>query len=315
VKAYIVKRLLMFIPTLLAVAVIMFLFIHIVPGDPVVVMLGSDASDADYNRLREQLGLDRPMLVQMGYWFTDVLRGDLGYSYFLQQDVTSAILARLPVTGTLTLMGLAVAVLVGIPAGLIAAVRRHTWLDSTVMFGSVLGLSVPNFWLGLNMIFLFAVVLGWVPSGGYTPWTEDPTDALKRMILPSIAVGLSGAAVIARMTRSAMLDVLHEDYVTTARAKGLSSYAVNARHALRNALIPICTVIGIVIGGLLAGSVVIETVFNLRGIGRLIVDSIARRDYPVLQGGILFVTVIYLTVNLVIDLLYAWLDPRIHYTG
>jgi peptide/nickel transport system permease protein len=312
-KEYIAKRLLMFIPTLLAVALIMFLFIHIVPGDPTSQMLGPDASEADLERLREDLGLNEPMVVQMGSWFANVLRGDLGYSYFLRQDVTGLILARLPVTASLTVMGVFVSVTVGIPLGLVAAVRRETWLDSSVMFGAVLGLSIPNFWLGLNMIFLFAVVLGWVPAGGYTPWTEDPIEAFKRLILPALALGLSGAAVIARMTRSAMLEVLRADYVTTARAKGLSSYAVNARHAFRNALIPIFTVIGIVIGGMLAGSVVIETVFNLRGVGRLVVDSISRRDYPVLQGGILFVTVIYLTTNLIVDLLYVWLDPRIHY--
>jgi peptide/nickel transport system permease protein len=313
-KEYVAKRLLMFIPTLLVVALIMFFFIHIVPGDPAVVMLGPDATAADQERLREALGLNEPMLVQMGSWFANILRGDLGYSYFLQQDVSSAIINRLPITASLTVMGAFVALAVGVPAGLIAAIWSRSWFDSAVMVGSTLGLSVPNFWLGLNMILLFAVILGWVPAGGYTPWTEDTGEAFRRLILPSLAIGLSGSAIIARMTRSAMLEVLRQDFVTTARAKGLTPFVVCVRHAFRNALIPVLTVFGFVLGGMLAGSVVIETVFNLRGVGRLIVDSINRRDFPVLQGALLFVTVIYLTVNLIIDLLYAWLDPRIRYT-
>lgn len=312
---YIVQRLLAFIPTLFIVALLLFLFAYLVPGDITSVMLGPDATPEQRERLREQLGLNEPMYVQMRIWFGNVLQGDLGYSYTRQEDVTTTIFSRLPVTASLAMMALFAAVIVGAPAGLIAAVRRKTWLDSSVMFGSVLGLSIPNFWLGLNLIFLFAVVLGWVPSGGNTPWTEDPVDAFKRLILPATALGLSGAAVIARMTRSAMLEVLQEDYITSARSKGLSPFGVNVGHALRNAVIPVATVIGIVFGALLNGSVIIETVFNLRGVGRMIVEAGGARDIPVLQGGILFVTVVYLTVNLIVDILYVWLDPRIKFTA
>jgi peptide/nickel transport system permease protein len=314
-KKYVLQRLLAFIPTLFIVALLMFLFAYLVPGDITAVMLGPDATPEQRAQLREQLGLDQPMYVQMRIWFGNVLQGDLGYSYTRQENVTTTIVSRLPVTASLAVMALFASIAVGVPAGLIAAVKRQTWLDSSVMFGSVLGLSVPNFWLGLNLIFLFAVVLGWLPTGGYTPWTEGPWETFKRLILPATALGLSGAAVIARMTRSAMLEVLDADYITSARAKGLSPFKVNVRHAFRNAVIPVATVIGIVFGSLLNGSVIVETVFNLRGVGRMIVEAGGARDIPMLQGGILFVTVIYLTVNLIVDLLYVWLDPRIKYTN
>jgi peptide/nickel transport system permease protein len=314
-KKYVLQRLLAFIPTLFVVALLMFLFAYLVPGDITAVMLGADATPEQRQQLREQLGLTEPMHVQMRIWFGNVLQGDLGYSYTRQEDVTGVIVSRLPVTASLAVMALFASIAVGVPAGLIAAVKRQTWLDSSVMFGSVLGLSVPNFWLGLNLIFLFAVVLGWLPTGGYTPWTDGPWETFKRLILPATALGLSGAAVIARMTRSTMLEILEQDYITNARAKGVSPFNVTVRHAFRNAVIPVVTVTGIVFGSLLNGSVIIETVFNLRGVGRMIVEAGGARDIPVLQGGILFVTVIYLTVNLTIDLLYVWLDPRIKYTA
>lgn len=314
-KKYIAQRLLAFIPTLFIVALLMFLFAYLVPGDMTAVMLGPDATPEQRDQLREQLGLNEPMHVQMRIWFSNALQGDLGYSHTRKADVTSEIISRLPTTASLAATALLASIAVGVPAGLIAAVRRQTWLDSSVMFGSVLGLSIPNFWLGLNLIFLFAVILGWLPTGGYVAWTEDPWEAFKRLLLPATALGLSGAAVIARMTRSAMLEVLQEDFITSARAKGLSPYNVNVRHAFRNAVIPVATVIGIAFGSLLNGSVIIETVFNLRGVGRLIVEAGGARDIPVLQGSILFVTVIYLTVNLIVDLLYVWLDPRIKYTA
>lgn len=312
-RAYIARRLFMFIPTILAVSLIVFFFIYLIPGDPTALMLGAEASASERAHLREQLGLNEPLLTQMRMWFTNLARGDLGHSHFLGTGVTDIILTRLPVTASLAVLGLLFAIGIGVPAGIIAAAKQQTWIDSSVMFGSVLGLSIPNFWLGLNLILLFAVVLGWLPSGGYVPLTEDPVQAMRRLILPAFVVGLSSAAVIARMTRSAMLEVLRLDYVRTARAKGLSSMNVNLRHAFRNALIPIVTVIGTVFGSLLNGSIVTETVFNLRGVGLLIVDAVNRRDFPVIQGGILFVTVVYLTINLIVDLLYAWLDPRIRY--
>jgi peptide/nickel transport system permease protein len=313
VKAYIVRRLLLFMPTLFAVSVVVFAFIHFVPGNPAAMIVGADASPEAVERVAEALGLNDPIHVQYLSWVSSAVRGDLGRSYMLDTEVTTLLISRLPVTGSLTVMAFFIAIIVGLPAGILAAIRQGTWIDSTVMFGALLGLSVPNFWLGLNLIILFAVILGWLPSGGYVSWSHDPLSAFKALLMPAFALGFSAAAVVARMTRSTVLEVMRLDYIQTARSKGVAEKLVIFRHALRNAMIPIVTVLGVVVGSLLNGSVVTETVFTLPGIGRLVVNAVARRDFPVLQGGILFVTVVYLTVNLVVDIIYTWIDPRIRY--
>jgi peptide/nickel transport system permease protein len=314
VKAYVVRRLLLFVPTLVAVSVVVFAFIHFVPGNPAAMIVGADASPEAEARVAEALGLNEPIHVQYFTWAGRALQGDLGRSYMLDAEVTTLILSRLPVTGSLTVMAFFIALLIGLPAGIVAAIRQGSWIDNSVMFGALLGLSVPNFWLGLNLIILFAVVLGWLPSGGYVNWSDDPIAAFKSLLMPAFALGFSAAAVIARMTRSTVLEVMRLDYIQTARSKGVAERFVIIRHALRNAMIPIVTVLGVVVGSLLNGSVVTETVFTIPGIGRLVVSAVARRDFPVLQGGILFVTVVYLTVNLIVDIIYTWIDPRIRYT-
>lgn len=311
--SFVFNRLLALLPMLLAVSFLVFLMISLVPGDPVATMLGPESTEDQAQILRHQLGLDRPFQERLASWYADALRGDLGESYFLNQPVTTAIASRIPVTLSLTIFALFVSVIVGTTAGVIASLRQGRFADWGIMFLAILGLSIPVFWLALNLMFIFSVRLGWFPTTGYVPLREDPVEYFRHLLLPGLTLGAVNTAVIARMTRSSMLEVLRQDFVRTADAKGLSRHIVVIRHAFRNALLPIVTVIGLSVGELLAGSVITETVFNLPGIGRLIVDAIRRRDYPTVQGGILFVTVIYLLVNLAVDLLYAWINPRIRY--
>ena len=310
---YIARRLLAFIPTLLAVAVIVFFMIYLVPGDPVSLMLGQEASGEAINAKRMEMGLDRPLPERFVSWFADAARGDLGDSYFLNQSVTEALAERLPVTFSLSALALLVAMLVGVAAGIIASIRQGSVVDWLVMLVALFGLSVPSFWLALNLILFFSVQWQLFPVGGYVAFTEDPRAFFEHLFLPSLTLGLINAAVIARMTRSSMLEVLRMDYVRTARAKGLRERVVVYRHAFRNALIPIVTIVGITAGVMLGGSVITETVFNLPGVGRLVVEGVKRRDYPVVQGTILIITCSYLTINLIVDVLYAWINPRIRY--
>lgn len=310
---YIARRLLAFVPTLLVVAVLVFLMIDLVPGDPVTLMLGLEASGESINAKRLELGLHRPLVERMATWFARAARGDLGDSYFLHQSVVEAVVERIPITFSLAALALAVAVVIGMSAGILASVRQGTTLEWGVMVLALFGLSVPSFWLALNLIFLFAVRWQWFPVGGYVALTEAPGTFLRHMFLPGLSLGLVHAAVIARMTRARMLEVLRMDYIRTARAKGLGEWLVVCGHGIRNALIPIVTVIGISAGVLLGGAVVTETVFNLPGVGRLVVEGVKRRDYPIIQGGILFLTCTYMVSNLVVDLLYAWINPRIRY--
>lgn len=310
---YIVRRLLAFIPTLLVVSVLVFLMIDLVPGDPVALMLGLEASGEAINARRLELGLHRPLLERLVSWFANAAQGNLGDSYFLHQSVTQALAERIPITFSLASLALAVAIMVGMSAGVIASVTQGTITDWGVMLLALFGLSVPSFWLALNLIFLFAVRWQWFPVGGYVPFTEDLGSFLKHIFLPGLSLGLIYAAVIARMGRASMLEVLRMDYIRTARAKGLNEWGVLYGHAIKNALIPIVTVIGISAGALLGGTVVTETVFNLPGVGRLVVEGVKRRDYPVIQGGILFITCTYMVTNLLVDLLYAWINPRIRY--
>ncbi|MDQ7857191.1 MAG: ABC transporter permease [Armatimonadota bacterium] len=311
--AYIARRLLALAPVLLIVATVGFFLIYLTPGDPAAVMLGPDATDEDLATLRQIMGLDRPLLVQLGRWYARVLRGDLGYSIFLQRPVLQAIYERLEPTGLLTVLSLLLAIAIGVPAGIAAAVRRNTWVDQASMGVALVGVSVPNFWLGLNLILLFSVYLGLFPVAGYVPLAESAVGTLRTLVLPAVTLGISASALIARMTRSSMLEVMGQDYVRTARAKGNRERRVVYWHALRNAMIPTVTVIGLALGGLLAGAVVTETVFALPGVGRLVISSVLRRDYPVVQGVLMFIAAIYVLVNLLIDVIYVYLDPRVKY--
>lgn len=312
---YVLKRLLAAIPVLLGVSVIAFALVRLVPGDPVTVLLGPGYNEQQAAVLRERYALDRPLPVQYVTWLGRAVRGDLGESFFTGQPVLRAMLERLPVTLELTAIGILFAVLVGVPLGIASAVRPGRWPDHVARVLGLIGISVPGFWLGTILILLLSLKLGWLPSGRFVPLWEDPIENLRRMLMPGLALGLAVAAVTMRTARSAMLEVLRLDYVRTARAKGLSERIVLLRHALRNALVPVVTVIGLQAGYLLGGSVVIEQVFSLPGLGRLALQAISGRDYALLQGTVLFVAVVFVLVNLLVDLLYARLDPRIGYGG
>jgi peptide/nickel transport system permease protein len=312
-KRYIAKRLWSLVPVMFVVATLVFFLVHLTPGDPASVILGPDAPQEAIAELRARLGLDRPLPVQFVRWFGQVLQGNLGESIFLRRPVTQAIVERLEPTLLLAGLATVLAVIIGIPTGVLAAVYRNTWLDRLFMGISIFGVSMPNFWLALNLIFLFALTLAILPVSGYVPLRDDPLLTLRFLLLPAISLGFPQSALIARMTRGSMLDVLSQDYVKTARAKGLSEQLVIYKHALKNTMITVMTVIGIVLAITLSGSVVVETIFGLPGIGRLIINSVLRRDYPVIQGTVLFIAASYVLVNLLIDLLYVYLDPRIKY--
>ncbi len=313
--AYILRRLVMLVPVLLVVGVVVFALVHLTPGDPAAVILGDRATPEDIQRLRGQLGLNDPLPVQFVRWFGGVLRLDFGDSIFLGESVAGALRDRVQPTVLLTIYALLIQLLIGIPAGVFSAVRHNSALDRILTVIAISGAAVPTFFLGILLILLFAVQLRWLPSGGYVPLTEDPVGHFKAMILPAFALGFSSAGLLARLVRSSMLDVLREDYVRTAFAKGLPGKVVVVRHALRNALIPALTVIGASIGALLGGAVVTETVFTIPGMGRLVVQSIARRDYPVIQGAIMTIAMVYVLVNLLVDLLYVYVDPRVRLGG
>jgi len=299
---------------LLLVSLMTFAMIWLVPGDPASAFLDASATPEQVARLRVALGLDKPLPLQMADWYGRVLRGDLGQSILLNRSVAAALVERLPVTLSLAGFALAFAVIFGIAAGTVAAVNHDRWPDQAVMTIALIGLSTPEFWLGLVLILVFAVQLGWLPTGGFVPIVESPTGWLRTILLPALTIGLVQVGFIARMTRASMLEALGQDFVRTADAKGLSRFDVVVRHGLPNALIPILTVIGIVAGALLGGTVIIEQVFSIPGIGRLIIGAIAARDFPVMQGGLLFLAVIYLAVNLTVDILYAVVDPRVRLT-
>lgn len=309
--SFLIRRLAGAILVLALVSLMSFALIWLVPGDPAAAFLDASATPEQVAALRRALGLDLSLPQQMLGWYGRILSGDLGQSVLLNRSVSAALIERLPVTLALAALALAFAVLVGITAGLVAAVNHNRWPDQAVMTAALLGLSVPDFWLGLVMVLVFAVSLGWLPSGGFTLFSQSPGDWLRGMILPALTLGLVQVGFIARMARASMLDTLGQDYVRTADAKGLAKLRVVLRHALPNALIPILTVIGIVSGALLGGAVIVEQVFSIPGIGRLIVGAIAARDFPVLQGGLLFLAVVYLSINLVVDILYAVVDPRV----
>jgi peptide/nickel transport system permease protein len=304
-------RLLALLPMLLALSMASFALVHVIPGDPALVMLGGETSKEEVEQLRRQLGLDKPLPVRYRDWLGQIVRGDLGQSLYNKSRVSEELTWRLPTTLALVGLALALALAIGIPAGILSAAFRNSWVDHAARLLTLVSLSLPSFWLGLMLIILFSLKLDLLPIVGYQPITQGFWQAIRFLILPSAALGAGLAALLTRLTRSSMLEVLGQDYVRTARAKGLRDRVVLMRHALRNALIPIVTVIGINLGILLGGSAVIETVFVLPGVGQLVVRSLYNRDLPVIQGLILYVAVIYVLVNLVVDILYTYLDPRL----
>ncbi len=311
--AYLLKRTVLMVPTLLLVALMVFLLVHFIPGDPAIVMVGGDATPEALEQVRRSLGLDRPLPVQFATWFGHVVTGDLGRSIGTGIPVLDTICERFPTTFVLTTLAMLFSVALAVPSGVLAAKFRNTGKDYLFMLVSLLGVSLPGFWLGLMALLVFSVQLGWFPSSGYVPIWQDPIAGLRYMTLPAITLGFFMAAVVARMTRSSMLEVMRLEYVTHARAKGLTEWSVLLKHALKNAFAPTLTTIGIQYGMLLGGAVVTETVFGLPGLGRFVVTAIYSRDYPAVQGCILFIALVYMFVNLAVDVLYKVFDPRVKY--
>lgn len=307
---FLIYRLLSAIPVLFVVTLVTFLIMWLVPGDISAEIGGIDATAEDLQAIRERLGLDRPLWERAIAWYGDLFRGDLGHSYTLNRSVVDAVLERLPVTLSLAGLALVLATVIGMLLGILASVRHNTWMDQGAMITALVGLSIPDFWFGIVMIILFGVWLGWLPTGGFVPLSEDPIGWAQSMVLPAFTLAITQMGVIARMTRSAMLDVLSQDYIRTARAKGMPARTVIFRHGLGNAMIPIVTVVGVLSGVLLSGAVVIETVFSLPGVGRLIIGAIQRRDFPIIQGGLLITACVFVFVNILVDMAYAWFDPR-----
>jgi peptide/nickel transport system permease protein len=295
------------------VAVLVFVLTRAASGDPVSVLLGDQATAADIARVQQQYGLDKPLPVQFGYWLKELARGNLGDSIFLQRPVTQALWERAEPTTLLALMAVAIAALIGIPAGIVGAVFRGKWIDQIFTSLAMLGASIPSFWLGLVLMQVFAVALGWFPVSGYGDPGAPLLERLRHLVLPAAVLGLLNSALIIRFTRASMLDVLNEDYVRTARAKGLGEWPVVLKHALRNALVPIVTVLGLTVALMIGGAVVTETVFGLPGVGNLVVSAVLRRDYPVIQGALLVIAVIYVIINFAVDLLYTLVDPRVKF--
>ncbi len=305
VVRYLIRRILLTIPVLIGVATLVFSLIHLVPGDPAQAMLGDGASERDIADLRSRLGLDQPLLEQYARFMRGVARGDLGTSFRTGQPVVGAILERVPATIELAMASMLVAMVVAIPLGIVAAVRRGTFADYTAMTVALAGISIPNFWLGPMLAIVFAVQLGWLPVSGRGGWQS--------LVLPAVALGAALAAILARMTRASLLEELRELYVRAARARGVSRVRAILAHALRNSLIPLVTILGLQFGAVLTGAVITETIFAWPGVGRLLIQSIGFRDYPLVQGCILLIAITYVSVNLLTDLLYGVLDPRIRY--
>ena len=304
-------RLVALVPMLLALSVASFALVHVIPEDPALVIMGGEGTPQAVEELRRQLGLDRPLHVRYLEWLGQIARGNLGESLYNKTRVSEELVWRMPTTLALVALALVFSVAIGVPAGLMSAAFRNSWIDHAARLLTLVSLSLPSFWLGLMLIILFSLWLDLLPIVGYEPITRGFWKAVPFLILPSLSLGTYLAALLTRLTRSSMLEVLNQDYVRTARAKGLRDRAVLMRHALRNALIPIVTVIGINVGILLGGSAVIETVFVLPGVGQLVVRSLYNRDLPVIQGLILYVAVVYVLVNLLVDVLYTYLDPRL----
>jgi peptide/nickel transport system permease protein len=301
------------LPVLLIVAVFTFTLLHLLPGDPAVIIAGDQANPATIAQIRADLGLDRPLAEQLLRWLLALLHGDFGRSLILNQSVLSAVIERLPVTLSLTGLALVITLPCGIALGSLAAYFRATWIDSVIMGFAILGVSLPSFWIGILSIILFGVVLHWLPTGGYAPLSAGAGAWLASLIQPACVLGLFQIGFLARMTRSAMLDTLDKDFIRTARAKGVGEWRTISKHAFRNALIPVLTATGIILSLLIGGSVIVEQVFALPGIGRLVVQAILARDYPLVQGTMLLFGFAFVAINLFLDALYGVADPRVHY--
>ena len=311
--AYIVRRLLATIPVMVVVALFVFLLLHLTPGDPAAVIAGDDASPVDIEAIRRKLGLDRPIWEQFGIYVGNLLRGDLGTSIFSNLPVLTLVKQRLEPSLVLAVSTLVLAIALAVPMGVLAAWKARTWIDRVVMGFSVLGFAVPVFLIGYLLIYIFAIELRWLPVQGYRPLSQGIEQTARSILLPAIALSMVYMALIARMTRASMLEVLSEDYIRTAHSKGVSTIVVLLRHALKNAAVPIVTVIGIGLTLLISGVVITETVFNIPGLGRLTVDAILKRDYPIIQGLIILFAGAKVLVNLAIDISYVFFDPRIRY--
>jgi peptide/nickel transport system permease protein len=316
-RTYVAKRVLLIVPTLLGVAALVFFIMRVIPGDVTLLILGGDQAGridpAQIAAMKHQLGLDQPLLVQFGRWLWGVLRFDFGTSLWTGQPVIQELLIRLPLSLELALLASMVSVLIAIPLGMLAAVRQDSWVDYVVRVVSIGGLAIPSFWIGILCILLLVIYFGWGPPLEFTPPWVDPWANFQQMVWPVLTVGYRYAAVTTRMTRSTVLEVLREDYIRTAWAKGLRERAVVIRHALKNAMLPVITLVGTEFAFLIGGLVVTETVFTLNGVGRFVVDAVAHRDYPVVQALVFLIAFSFVIVNLLVDLTYAWFDPRIRY--
>ncbi|MDJ1475559.1 ABC transporter permease [Bacillus sp. LS15-K4] len=300
---FIFRRVLQLIPVLFGVVFVVFLIMQMVPGDPALLIAGEGASKETVQQIRHQLGLDKPFIMQYFSYIGNILQGDFGVSIRSNRPVLDEVLIRLPITIELALCSIVITVVIGMIAGIISATKQYSWTDVSIMIIALLGVSLPSFWFGLMLIFYFSVQIQIFPVSGWGTWMH--------MVLPALTLGASGAAIVARMTRSSMLDVIRQDYIRTARAKGVKERVVIYKHALRNALIPVITVVGLQFGALLGGTVLVESVFAINGLGRLIVDAIRMRDLPMLQGGVLIASVIFVLVNLIVDILYRHFNKRI----
>jgi peptide/nickel transport system permease protein len=315
-RTYLAKRLLLIVPTLLGVASLVFVIMRVIPGDVALLILGGDSGQIDRAQLaamHRQLGLDQPLVVQFGTWLWGVVRFDFGVSLWTGRPVVEELLIRLPLSLELAFLATGVSVLIAIPLGMLAAARQDTWVDYVVRVVSIGGLAIPSFWVGILVILLLVIYFGWGPPLEFTPFWVDPWANFQQMVWPVITVGYRYAAVTTRMTRSTVLEVLREDYIRTAWAKGLAERVIVIRHALKNAMLPVITLIGTEFAFLIGGLVVTETVFTLNGVGRFVVDAVAHRDYPVVQALVFVIAFGFVIVNLLIDLTYAWFDPRIRY--
>lgn len=308
----ITKRFLQLLVLLVGISFLVFMSMHLAPGDPATIIGGPTATESDLQAIRADLGLDKPVLVQYFDYIRGVVQGDLGFSFQNNQSVSEAIASRFPQTLNLAIASMVVAIIIGVPAGIISAIKQNSWFDVSSTTVALAGISIPNFWLGAMLILIFSVQLQWLPVGGLSApfWTIE---GMKQLILPAITLGTASAAMIARMSRSAMLEVIRADYIRTARAKGVKRNTVVWVHALRNAMIPVITVIGLNFGFLLGGTIITEQVFAINGVGRLMIDAIAARDFPVVQGTVLLVATLFVVVNLLVDIIYAFVDPRISY--
>ncbi|SFZ83339.1 peptide/nickel transport system permease protein [Devosia enhydra] len=312
---YTISRLLQAIPILILVSLMAFGIIYLIPGDAATVIGGPSATAEDLAQIRANLGLDQPLYMQIVTFYTNLFQGDLGRSLMLGIPVTEAIIQRSPITIGVAIYSLVITIVLGLVTGIIAALNHNRWIDQAATIFALIGVSLPNFWLALVLIVLFSVQLGWLPTGGYIPFTTDPWGWLRTTTLPALSLALLQAGLLTRITRSTMLEVLSQDYIRTARAKGLSEWVVVGKHALANVMMPVVTVLGLILSVLLSGSIVIESIFGVPGIGALLGNAISSRDYPMIQGGLLFVTAALLLLNIVVDVLYTWLDPRIRVGG